>query len=266
MADRAPPPYRRPFRRKIRQGDIALAEFHQLKSPSGSERKGPSGQSIAAPDLPYFGPAIDYEIEVERAGTTEKRILRVWQGFVMVTHQACEIDFANENDSRLTVAPIASRELWPEAPWEALKDNRVPGFFYLPPLEAGGVDGFDQDWPESLVALSSSTASSNGLIRGRRVLSLETDRLVDLQDAIARFYSVRGFAGVSELEQVKGKRIARIVETGRTIPGPSTLIKVVLGDNAKEVDDADDEVTVTYWGVRPGVSRHGDSGKATSVR
>jgi hypothetical protein len=246
-------PYRRPSRKRLSQGDIALAEFHQLRARS-SERPGPGEEKHSSDRLPYFGRATDYEIEVALpAGRQEIRHLRVWSGYVMVLHQACEVGFADANDSRLTIAPIVSKPMWPDAPWPFLRQNQVPGYFYLPSVEAEqrGELQLASDWPEAVVCLAGASLSSVSLIKPRREISLSMGLLPHLQDCIVRFFSVRGFADLTALASTRGKRLVEIVETGLTVPGPARLVKLYFGDGHPECDDQDDEMTLAYWGVRP---------------
>ena len=49
---------------------------------------------------------------------------------------------------------------------------------------------------------------------------------------------------------MRGKRIVAIRETGQQVRGPSSIVKVYVGENMDEVDDDDDEASVTYLGVR----------------
>lgn len=244
--------YRKFSKNKLRQGDIAVAEFHQLRARSG-DRAGPGTPDLSAPDLPFLGPPLDYSISVPTpGGGTEDRVLRVWQGFVLVLHQNCEIEFGNDEDSRVLISPISSESQWPEAPWRMLRENRIPGYFYLPPIskEEATELGLPDAWPESVVVLASSTLTSVGLLKPRREFALGLEMLPHLQDNLCRFYSVRGFAALPDLHAVRGKRIVRVVETNQSVLGPSRLVKVYLGENEAEVDDEDDETTVSYWGVR----------------
>lgn len=246
------PPYRRASKKRVRQGDIAYGEFCQLRAPTG-DRLGPGDQRFTAPNLPFLGEPTDFEVMVQVHEKSEPRLIRLWQGFVLVIHQNCEIDFGNENDSRLLVAPIVSRELWPEGRWELLRGNRLPGYFYLPEIRSEEATelGLPVEWPESVTVLASATPSSIGLVQRRREMTLSQGMLPHLQDSLARFFVTRGFAGVAELEGVVGKRIVRTVETNQMIAGPSRLMKVVLGETMVEPDEQDDEITVSYWGVRP---------------
>jgi hypothetical protein len=252
-------PYRRPSKKKLRQGDIAHGEFCQLRAATG-DRRGPGDQHLAAPDLPFLGEPVDFELSVEVGERSERRIVRLWQGFVMVLHQNCEIDFGHEEDSRVLVAPVVSRERWPEGPWGILRDNKLPGYLYLPGLspEEAQELGLPAAWPESVTILASSALSSVGLIRPRREISLSQGMLPHLQDAMARFSGTRGFASLTELDGIAGKRIVEVTETGQTISGPSSLVKVFFGENDVEPDDRDDELTISYWGVRPKGRGSGD--------
>jgi hypothetical protein len=177
----------------------------------------------------------------------------VWSGFVIVLHQNCEIEFAHADDSRLLIAPIVTAERWPAGSWKYLRENTIPGYFYLPaPTEADAKDlGLPRAWPEGVAALASSTLSSIGLIKPRRQISLTSEMLPHLHDCIARFYAVRGFAGVPELSGIVGKRIVRVEDANQTVAGLSRLMKVYFGENGSEPDEKDDELTVAYWGVRP---------------
>jgi hypothetical protein len=55
----------------------------------------------------------------------------------------------------------------------------------------------------------------------------------------------------AEAGRCRRRRITRITGTGQTISGTSTLIKVFFGENDLRPDDGDDELTVSYWGIRP---------------
>jgi hypothetical protein len=244
--------YRRPSKQRLRQGDIAIAEFHQLRARSG-DRPGPAGPDLAAPNLPFLGDPADFEVNVPQPDGSEGiRVLRVWSGFVIVLHQNCEIEFAHADDSRLLIAPIITAERWPAGSWKYLRENTIPGYFYLPGLaEAEAKDlGLPRAWPEGVAALASSTLSSIGLIKPRRQISLTPEMLPHLHDCIARFYAVRGFAGMHELEGIIGKRIVRVEDTNQTATPPSRLMKIYFGESTEQPDDRDDELTVAYWGVR----------------
>src|SRR5688572_15830568 len=112
------PFYRRPIRRALRQGDIALCELSQLRHRNRDSAAGPA-EDLAAPDLANHGAHRDLTIDVQDwpwDGTPP--VVRLWQGFVVVLTQNCEIENANGDDSRLLVAPLATEERWPEGPWE----------------------------------------------------------------------------------------------------------------------------------------------------
>jgi hypothetical protein len=204
--------------------------------------------------LPFFGEATDFEIEVPLpGGRQEVRYVRVWTGYVMVLHQACELEFADENDSRLVIAPLTSTELWPEAPWSLLRQNQIPGYFHLPPLddERAATVGLPARWPEGVVCLAGATLSSTALIKPRRELSLTPGLLPMLQDTVTRFFAVRGFADLRAAKATEGKRLVKVVETNQTVAGPAKLVKLYFGEEDGSVEEADDELSLSCWGVRP---------------
>ena len=125
------PFYRRPGR-KLRQGDVALAEFIELRSPH--DVMGPGPESAADDSLPYFGEYQDFELDLAtEEGRHEFRIARVWKGPVIVLHQACELEWASQSDSRLIIAPIVLATDWPGDQWgRVIRANRSPSFYYLP--------------------------------------------------------------------------------------------------------------------------------------
>lgn len=241
--------YRAISKKALRQGDIGLCEFTQLRPRSG-ERPGPGSQATAGEDLPYFGQPADYEICVGNDGREERRILRVWEGPVMVVSQNCELEHADEADSRLLVAPLASAAQWPEGRWEYLRENRLPDFLYLPPLPTGDAEfELDVDLPEAAVALAGTTLVSRALVRNRRVASLGQAMVPLLQEKVSRFFTTRGYAAERELAVLRDKRILSVDRTDETVPGPSRLYKMTLG-NARD-RTGDDELTVTFFGCRP---------------
>jgi len=240
--------YRAHSKKVLRQGDIGLCEFTQLRPRSG-ERAGPGGPATASEDLPYFGHPVDYEIKVGTAGGEQSRILRLWEGPAMVVSQNCELEHADEADSRLLVAPLVNPELWSEGRWEYLRQNRLPGYLYLPALAARDADfALDADLPEAAVALGSVTLVSRALVRNRRVASLGQPMLPLLQEKLSRFLTTRGYASERELGSLAGKRVVSVERTDETVPGPSRLYKVILGESGGA--EGDDELTVAF-GCRP---------------
>lgn len=242
--------YRLASKKVLRQGDIALCEYCQMRPRSG-ERAGPGSADVAGPELPFFGLPTDYEIELpsEWDGGSPTRVIRVWRGPVLVVGQNCEIEHADEHDSRLLVAPLASRPQWPEGPWDWLRRNQLPGYLYLPQFVAHDAD-FDAvgDLPESVVVLANTTLISRALVRNRRFLSLSQPMLPLLQEKLSRFLTTRGYASERELQALAGKRVVDVRRTDETVSGPSRLYKVVLGE--ADDDDGDDEMTVSF-GCRP---------------
>jgi len=237
-----------PHGKKLRQGDIAICEFHQLRARSG-EPKGPGGTAAPNAQLPDFGPSQTFEIPVELPGQGQPviRHLRLWIGPLMVIHQSCELEYADSDDSRVLVAPVVSSTRWTTGPWELIRRGALPGYFYLPGLSEGeGAElGLDAGWPDSAVVLASSTLVSRGLVKNGRMFRLAADELPALQSSLVVFSSVRGWADADAVVALKGKSIVDVQETVELVPGPSRLTKVFLAG-----DDGSDEVTVVC-GVRP---------------
>lgn len=235
-------------KKNIRQGDIAVCEFHQLRARSG-DQLGPGPANVANEDLPYLGEYQNFEVELTApGGGTATRQLRVWFGLVMVIHQGCEIDYADENDSRLCVAPIVSRPNWSNGPWDLIAKRELPGYMHLPELGTDGAAELElaEPGPEGAVVLASATLLSRAIVKPNRIMTLAPNALPFLQESLVRFSSVRGWGSVDGLNNLIGLRIASVAETAETIPGPARLAKVVLDGGGA---DGDDEVTVA-WGVR----------------
>lgn len=175
------------------------------------------------------------------------RVLRVWFGPVMVVHQNCEIEYAAEQDSRIQVAPIVSEAQWPNGPWEQIRKRVLPSYAYLPALDAEAATalGLETRWPDSAVALASTTCLSRGIVKPNRIMSLTPEALAPLQEAMVRFSTVRGWGDDAALSALVGKRIVDAKVTAETVAGPASLAKVILTD---EEGDAD-EISVA-WGIR----------------
>ena len=251
MTGLAGPAFYRKVSRKLRQGDIAYAEFTHLRA--ASDRPGP-GERLADETLPYFGPPQTFEIALNSVpgGRPIKRFLWVWQGPVMVLHQNCEIDWASPDDSRLVVAPIVVRGNWEGEHWKVLATGHKPGFIYLPDLSATDAAAMDVPSPmsEGAVALASACVVGREVVRTRAV-GLTQTALRDVQDGISRFFGVRGFASEEVLANLVGKRVVSVDDAGQTIDGPSRLVKVLFGDEpGADPDEADDEASIAYFGVR----------------
>lgn len=254
MSDEAQGWYRH-YSDSLRQGDIAITQFHQLRDRSG-EPRGPGPETHATHKLPSFGPHADFDLEIlvpVPDGSTIRptaRVLRVWTGFVMVLHQNCEIHYADENDARLIVAPLVLRSRWTAGPWDQIRKGSLPDLLYLPELSAEQArrDGiqFSDGLPEAAIAFASMTLVSRGVVKPNRVASLAHSRTSELQAAIVRFTGTRGWAARRDLESLVGRTILRAMETTETVPGPSRLAKLTLGPGA---DDLGEEVTVV-WGLR----------------
>jgi hypothetical protein len=164
----------------------------------------------------------------------------------MVIHQNCEIEYASEDDSRLTIAPLVSRVAWPDGPWDLIERRELPGYFHLPALasEDAAAVGLTSEWPEAAVVLANMTASSRGIVKPNRILALNPESVPLLQESLVRFSSVRGWGSVQGAAALVGGRIVSVDETAETVPGPARLAKVVV-----EIGTDVEEITVA-WGLR----------------
>jgi hypothetical protein len=225
-----------------------VGEFHQLRA-DGGEPAGPGREELANEDLPYLGAFRDYRLEVDRPEGSDPvaRILRVWFGPVMVVHQNCEIEYADEQDSRIQVAPIVSEPQWSNGPWQQIRKRVLPSYAHLPALDLEEAKelGLASPWPEAAVVLASTTCLSRGIVKPNRIMSLVPEALAPLQEAIVRFSTVRGWGDDAALSALVGKRIVDVKTTTETVSGPASLAKVTLADDDGDVD----EISVA-WGIR----------------
>jgi hypothetical protein len=249
-------PFYRLHSSKLRQGDVAFAEFVQLRSPH--DLPGPGPETAIDDSLPFFGEHQDFKLDLAtEEGKHDNRVLRLWKGPVVVLHQACELDWASDNDSRLIVAPLVLETNWPGDHWTILRKNLLPGFFYLPagtPEEAARIGG-NRPLPEAAVALSSTCLVGRQIVERKRYATLSSAALAPFQNAISRFFTIRGYQELGDLAGLVGKRIVGIEDTGQWVEGPSLVVKIVFGENLNEADDADDEASMAYFGVRRSAPR-----------
>lgn len=242
-------PLYRPPAKKIRQGDIAVAEFIQLRAIH--DRRGPGTAAAVDTQLPFFGIPTPHEIAMPMPdGKDRLRVLLVWEGPVVVLHQNCEIDLASDDDSRLVVAPMVLSAKWPGDHWDLIRGGIAPGYFYLPPVSADQAAelGLGSELPEGAVAFAGTCLVGREIVRPGRMASITQAGLGGLQDAISRFFGVRGYASTRDLPNLSGKRLVSLHETGQTVEGPARLVKMIFGDGPRE--SADEEATVTYFGFR----------------
>jgi hypothetical protein len=165
----------------------------------------------------------------------------------MVLHQNCEIEYSDDQDSRIQVAPIVSEPQWPNGPWQQIRKRQLPAFAHLPSLDAPAAAdlGLEVPWPEAAVALASSTCLSRGIVKPNRILSLQPEAVAPLQEAIVRFSTVRGWGDDAALSGLTGMRIVDVRSTPETVAGPASVAKVILASDDGDVD----EISVA-WGVR----------------
>lgn len=173
-------------------------------------------------------------------------IVYVWKGPVIVLHQNCEIAHAHPEDSRVVIAPLVSPDAWPDGPWKELRENSIPGYYYLPATTPEEAEALGTEIEESVIVFSSVTTISRELLTHQRVARVRHEKLVELQDGYARATTVRGLASTRELDGLSGKRIVKATESSLTSPGPVRLAKILLTGGDPEEED---EVTVA-WGLR----------------
>jgi hypothetical protein len=241
--------YLRPPKKGLVQGDIIVGFHHQLRLP-GEERKSPGPEDYKSKGIPYFGEHQDRDIKavLPDGSSTRTLTVRLWNGMFIVLHQNCEITQGDEQDSRIRVAPIVFEEAWPEGPWGEIRQNRLPGYLYLPDLtaEEREATGYTGSWGEAAVVFPSATLSSTGIAFKGKILRLSSHMIPLLQETQVRADSVRGWASIDDKEQWEGRRIIRIDETTEQVMGPVRLAKVFLEDDDGEIEEA-----TVGWGLRP---------------
>jgi hypothetical protein len=262
MSGPAARPLYRQVTRKIRQGDISLAEFVQLRAPT--DLKGPR-DGLADQQLPAFGIQKPFDVSYTAAdGELRKRVLYLWEGLVVVLHQNCEMEFASPDDSRLVVAPVVLEEHWPGGHWDDIRRGLLPGYFYLPPVSDEEATAMDvTPMPEGAAAIAGACVVGRDIVKPGRVASLTQTGVRELQDMISRFFAVRGYASTEDLPNIEGKRLAHLEDTGLTVDGPGRLIKMIFGEEAS--DEGDEEATVTYFGVRRSQAREAAVAASTAA-
>lgn len=232
---------------ELRQGDVAFAQISQVV-PRKPQRDWPGATE---PDgLPSYGDYDELDGPLNEHGFSDYRV-RVWTTRVIVLTQGCELKRAHDQDSRVVVAPIIGETAW-DSPdlWRQVKSGvLVPGFHYLPTLsevEAEALGLNVDDLGPAVVDLAAASLASREMISRRRIARIAPERLVDMQDAVARAFTVRGLASTRELSSLEGRRIMSSHETGLVSPGPVRLVKIHLSGKDETPED---EVTVA-WGLR----------------
>lgn len=232
----------------LAQGDIAFSYVSQVV-PRKPQKDWPGGTETA--DLPSYGDYHELDGPTNKHGYPDYRV-RVWPIRVAVLTQGCELRWAHDQDSRVVVAPIIGESSWdsPEL-WRRLEAGElIPGFFYLPALEAAEADELGLEGNElgpAVVDLAAASLASREMMVRRRIARIAPPEVVGLQDAISRAYSVRGLAKTADLAGLEGRTILGSNETGLISQGPVRLVKVHLSGVG---DAGPDEVTVA-WGLRP---------------
>lgn len=225
----------------MRQGDLFVGYFHQLRSEQDSEGPGPA--SAAAAKVPLLGEYEDHPIELESARLT----LRIWRGWMMVLEQSCEIAHKHANDSRLLAAPVVFRKHWDGPFWAGIRAGAAPGLFFLPPVTAAERERYGvRGWPlnsDATVVLESTMCVSRELVVPSVAFGLSGPMRAALQAKLADFWSVRGWMRSKHRDTLLGKRIIEVSQTHEQFAGPGRLHKVVFEDEDEDEDDQD-EATV----------------------
>lgn len=252
MSGPAARPLYRPHTKKIRQGDISVAEFVQLRA--ATDLKGPR-DGLADEQLPAFGIQRAFDLSYAAAdGKLRKRVLYLWEGLVVVLHQNCEIEFASPDDSRLVVAPVVLEESWQGGHWDEIRRGIAPGYFHLPPVSDEEAEALNiTPMAEGAAVIAGACVVGRDIVKPGRMASLSQTGVRELQDSITRFFAVRGYASTHDLPNIEGKRLIHLEETGQTVDSPARLIKMIFGEDGS--DAADEEATVTYFGVRRSQAR-----------
>ncbi len=213
---------------RLRQGDLALGHFHQLRTAADVDRPGPAESASAK--VPYFR---EYE-DVEVAIGARSLVLRVWTGWVMVVAQSCEFQNADPNDSRLLVAPVVFRPSWDGDHWPQIINGTRPAYLFLspmPPDQRGGCGKAARAWPdaEAAACLANTTLVTPGTLIKASRFSISREMQHVLQQRLVTFWSVREWMRERHVEKALiGKRIARVEKTDEYADGPAKLYKVFL--------------------------------------
>jgi hypothetical protein len=222
---------------QLRQGDLLVGYYHQLRATGDEE--GPAPASETSPKLPVLLDYQDRQVELSGAQLT----VRVWHGWMTVVEQSCEIAQKAGEDSRMLVAPVVFRSKWNGAHWNQIRAGAVPSMFFLPPADESTKSRFQaRGWPahtDAAVVLESTTCVSRQLVPSA-VFGLSGDMRAALQAQLVDFWSVRGWMRSKWAGTLEGKRISHVQGTYEQFLGPGRLHKIALEDDA----GAEDEVTV----------------------
>jgi hypothetical protein len=225
--------------KQLRQGDLLVGYYHQLRTPDDEQgpAAGPATSATSTTRLPVLGDHQDREIDL--GGT--RLIVRVWHGWMMVLEQSCEIEHKDAHDSRLLVAPIVFRHDWQDPHWNHIREGSPPGMFFLPPIDEDTHSRYQAGgWPtntDAAVVLESTTCVSRRLTPSA-VFGLDPQMRTALQAKLADFWSVRSWMRAKHRDTILGRRITEISQTYEQYPGPGRLHKIAL--------DGEEEITVGF--------------------
>ncbi len=210
---------------RLRQGDLALAYYAQLRA--SNDRDGPGPGDAATARVPFLEDWEDRPIEL--SGT--QLVARVWRGWVMVLEQSCELDHKHETDSRVLVAPVAFRDKWRGSFWRTIISGQTPGFIPLPAIAHEKSQQLTNGaWPpavDAAVCLESTAAVSLTIVPGA-YLGITGQMRAVVQQRLVTFWSVRDWKSYKQRDELVGASIEAVDETGEQFIGPGRLHKVHL--------------------------------------
>ena len=216
---------------RLRQGDLFWSYAVQLRLED--DPPGPGSNEIDSDKIPWVGPFEDSAI----AALDHKFQVRVWGCWVMAVTQSCDLDYQDERDSRMAVAPVVFRSKWQGKQWEQILPGNVPGFLYLPSMSKEekakvGAPGWPVD--EGAAVVLGSTCLISRQIAGKPKFGLSNEMRALLQERLVVYSSVRNWTTSGQFERLKGKRIEFIQATDEKFDGPGRLFKVTLGNGDED--------------------------------
>jgi hypothetical protein len=196
----------------LRQGDLGIAYSHQLRARSDKPAPGPP--EVVSAKVPFLGPHTDHEIKAGDLNLT----VRLWPSWVMVLDQTCELLRRDDNDSRLWVAPVVFEPMWSGSHWSLIRDRKVAGYVYLPPLSEdeiarAGARGWPPDTEAAVVLGSASTITPK--IFTKTLFGTSDMFRHEVQREMVLYHSVRDWKRASQADELLGLRIS-VSETDET--------------------------------------------------
>ncbi len=149
----------------------------------------------------------------------------------MLLTSTCELDYIDDADSRLIVAPVVFRQTWEGSHWDQIRRGERPAYLFLPPMAETlqtqiGAEGWITGM-EAAVVLASATLVSRE-VAGPSRFSLTSEWRHALQERLVKFFSVRDWKSADQFNQLLHKRIAALSETDEPLPENGRLFKMAL--------------------------------------